>query len=124
MRTIIDTIPHKNHRYETVGDYWEENGEQRIVVSQMDDEKMEFLVQLHEFIESSLCRFAGIKEPDVKAFDEQFEAARKEGNTDEPGFDSNAPYNRQHTIATGIEFMIAAEIGVDINKYDAAVNSL
>jgi hypothetical protein len=124
MNTTIIVIPHNQQRYVTVGDYWEENGSQKIVVSQLGDEKMEFLVQLHEFIESNLCRFDGIKEPDIKAFDEKFEAARKEGNADEPGDDANAPYRIQHGIATGVERIIAALIGVDWNKYVEKVESL
>ena len=124
MKTIIDTIPHSKQRYETPGDYWEEGGVQQIVVSELGDEKMDFLVKLHEFIEQNLCRFRGIKETDIKLFDEEFELNRKKGNTDEPGFDSKSPYVREHTIATGIEFLVAAELGVDIKEYDKKINSL
>ncbi len=128
--TEIKAIPHREHRYETVGDYWydkddEENGASHIRVSKMSDGRYEFLVALHEFIEMNLCRFAGIKEPTIKAFDEAYEANRaKDDNTSEPGFDSNAPYRKQHTIATAVETLIAAELGIDWLAYSKEIESL
>lgn len=124
MKTIIETIPHKLHRYETVGDYWNADGINWVVVSEMGDEKMEFLVQLHEFIEQNLCRFAGISEQSITDFDVSFEAKRAPGNLDEPGFDPAAPYRRQHTIATGIETILCAELGVDFEEYGRRVDAL
>lgn len=124
MRTIIDTIPHSQQRYPTVGDYWDDGEVGYIVVSDLGNERMEFLIQIHEMIEKGLCRFAKIPEPKIKAFDERFEKKRKNGNTDEPGFDSKAPYRRQHTIATGVEMLLAAELGIDINEYERKVNAL
>lgn len=124
MKTIIETIPHKLQRYPTVGDYWEADGINWVVVSDMGDEKMEFLIQVHEFIEQNLSRFAGIPEPEIKAFDEEFEKNRQPGNLDEPGFESNAPYRRQHTISTAIEMMLAAELGIDYKEFGRRVDAL
>ena len=124
-RIKIAIIPHEAHRYETVGDYWypsEERMELRI--SDMGNEDYEFLVLIHELIEAHLCRKRGILEPDIKAFDEAFEAKRPEGNTDEPGFDPAAPYIKEHTFATKIERQLADELGVDWKEYDEVVNSL
>ena len=63
-------------------------------------------------------------EEDVTAFDEAFEKARKPGNVDEPGDDPKAPYRKQHLIATGVEKLMAAELGVDWKAYDKKVNEL
>lgn len=129
--TEIKSVPHNEHRYTgTVGDYWydgdnEECGELHIRVSKMSDPRFEFLVQVHEFIESHLCRFVGVKETDIQAFDKAYEARREPSDlSSEPGFDSAAPYRRQHTIATGIETMLAAELGVDWNVYCKEVENL
>lgn len=128
--TEIRTIPHQDHRYPTVGDYWydgdnEETGDCHIRVSRMSDGRYAFLVALHEFVESNLCRFAGIKEPMIKAFDEAFEEKRAPDDfTSEPGFAADAPYRKQHTIATAIEMLAAQELNVDWNVYSAEVNGL
>jgi hypothetical protein len=118
-------IPHDQHRYETVGDYWYPvEGEADFRVSDMGNEDFEFLVLIHELIEAHLCRKRGISEPEIKAFDEAFEAARAEGNVDEPGFDPAAPYLREHTFATVIEKLVAQELEVDWKEYDEKINSL
>lgn len=125
MKIIIETIPHDKQRYPTVGDYqYLEDGSIYITVSEMGDDKYNTLVALHELIEAKLTEWEAIKEQDITAFDVEFEKNRQEGNIDEPGFDSSAPYRKQHTIATGIELLIAAEAGVDWNQYDKVVNSL
>jgi hypothetical protein len=128
MNIQAKTIPHSEHRYETVGDYWtDENGVTQFRVSEMGDEDYAFLVFVHELIEEHLTRRAGIDEPKIKAFDEMFEKERDKGkhaDSDEPGFDSRSPYQREHTIATGIEMMLAGEMGINWNEYNKTVMSL
>ena len=121
----IGIIPHSEHRYKTVGDYWyPQSYRMELRVSDMQNEDYEFLVMIHELVEAHLCRKRGIEEPVIKAFDEAFEARREEGNTDEPGFDPNAPYFKEHTFATFIEAQIAEELGIDWEEYSNVVNSL
>lgn len=121
----IGIIPHSEHRYETVGDYWyPQSFRMELRVSDMQNEDFEFLVMIHELVESHLCRKRGIPEPIIKAFDEAFEAKREVGNEDEPGFDPLAPYFKEHTFATIIEAQIAEELGVDWDEYSKKVNSL
>lgn len=129
MRIDIQSIPHGNQRYETVGDYWEEEmlgGKviRHIRVSDMGNEDYEFLVALHEMVESFLCKKRGISEESITEFDMEFEKNRPEGNTDEPGNDQNAPYKKEHQFATRVEKMMAEELGVDWNEYDNAVINL
>lgn len=85
------------------------------------------LVAIHEIVESTLCRGAGVSEADIDQFDMQFEADRKLGrhsDDDEPGDDPKAPYRRQHLMATAIEKMLAAAMGVDWHAYEEAINAL
>ena len=90
----------------------------------MGNEDYEFLVAVHELIEQYLCKKRNIKEPDISAFDIEFEKNRQPGNEDEPGDDPSAPYRKEHFFATSIERLIAAELGVDWQEYDKKINLL
>lgn len=90
----------------------------------MGNWRFEALVALHELVEVIKCKHDGVSQKDVDAFDIAFEKNRKPGNDDEPGDDPNAPYQNQHCLATGIERIMAAELGVDWREYDRAVMAL
>ncbi len=96
MKIIIETIPHEKQRYETVGDYWDdEDGTQQVKISDMKNQQYEMLVAVHELIEKELCRVRGIPEAVITEFDMKFEEERTQGyhgKGDEPGADSRAPY--------------------------------
>ena len=130
LHIYIDTIPHSEQRYPTVGDYWypEVKGistpRMEVRISSLNNEDYELLVAIHELVEAHLCRKAGISEEAITAFDKTFEANRPEGNTDEPGNDPTAPYHKEHIFATDIERHLAAILGIDWETYDAAVNAL
>jgi hypothetical protein len=145
MDIIARTIPHEQQRYPTTGDWRfmryrdmshpELSSDSLYVhVSKMPDERYEQLVAVHEIIEALLCKQAGISEESVSEYDNAYEAARESDSVrhqqascgcipteiSEPGDDIHAPYYRQHQIATGIERILAAELGVDWNAYEAA----
>ncbi len=125
--TYIETIPHSSQRYETVGDYYDRGGITYIEVSHMGNKNYEFLVALHELIESFLCGERGISEASITQFDMQFEKDREEGlhgPEEEPGDAPDSPYKREHFFATSIERLMAADLGVDWVKYDMTVRSL
>lgn len=124
MKITLKTIPHNEQRYETVGDYFEENGETTILCSELKDERYEFLVLIHELVESFICKQRGISEPDIMAFDIEFEKNRKEGDESEPGDDINAPYRKEHFFATNIEWAVAHELGVDWAEYERTLIEL
>jgi hypothetical protein len=124
MNIFIKKIPHSLQRYPTVGDWYWDDGALFITVSQMDNWKYEFLVTLHELAEVHLCIHSGIEQSVVDAFDIKFEKKRKKGNTDEPGDDPKCPYRTEHLIATGIEKVAAAFLGVCWKDYEEKVNSL
>jgi hypothetical protein len=116
-------IPHKEQRYETTGDYWFDlNNTLQIRTSDLGDTRMNLLVLIHELIEVSLTEHAEIPETSITIFDEQFEAVRVPGNIDEPGDSKNAPYKKQHCIATAVERMMCALLDVDWADYEAACN--
>lgn len=120
----ISVIPHKDQRYETVGDWLYIGNSLHIYVSDMGCDEYHQLVAIHEYVEALLCRMAGISEEEVTAFDKAFEERRESGNTDEPGDDPKAPYYAQHQFATQIEKLMSVKLGVKWDDYEKAIYAL
>lgn len=123
----IRFIDHVCQRYPTVGDWFWRHTTLHIRISDMKNDQYNMLVAVHEYIEALLCWKNNISEQSVTKFDIQFEDERAQGmhsETAEPGDDMTAPYYQQHQLATRVEKFLAAELGVDWEKYDATVNSL
>lgn len=115
---VIKTLDDKEQRYNTVGDYeTDAEGKCMISVSKMSDEKFEFLIAIHELIESYLCKERGISDESIDAFDMEYESKRVAGDYSEPGDSPSAPYHREHVFATEIEKKVASELGVDWEGY-------
>ena len=123
---IIRTLPHKQQRYNTVGDYITDvfHDTTVITVSECGSPKYEFLVAIHEFIEHFLCKTRGIPEAVIDEFDIEYEKARQPADEDEPGNHPLAPYHKEHIFATHIEKLLAKELGVDWNDYEETLDSL
>ena len=115
MKINIQTIPHSEHRYPTLGDYWIANGTLEVRVSDMGNPIYERAIALHEEWEASLCLARGVKYSDIDLFDIDFENAKKEG---EPGDEKDAPYYKEHQSAMVIERMFIQEQGLDWNDYE------
>jgi antirestriction protein len=124
LHIVIETIDHSKQRYPTVGDWQiDKAGNLHITISKMSDQRYEFLVAAHEMIEAYLAIRAGVSPTAVDKFDEAYEAKRKPGDDSEPGDDPRAPYYRQHQVETGIERLLAVELGVNWGDYDREVSS-
>lgn len=129
MNVSIKVIPHKEHRYPTVGDWWFDASKSTIEirVSDMNNWRYEMLVAVHELIEVLICKHKGITTKQVDKFDMQFEKERAQGKHPdyaEPGDQPKAPYRDQHCIATGVERILAACLGVCWEHYAQAIESL
>ena len=119
MHINIQTIPHSEQRYPTVGDWtFDDNGDLTIRISAMPDPKYEFLIAVHELIEAGLCQHARVLQSDVDFFDFHYDG------DDEAGDSPEAPYKRQHCIATGVERLLAAELKVDWATYEKDLDKL
>jgi hypothetical protein len=118
----IKTIPHKEQRYPTLGDYWRNSeGKQEMRISEMGNDDYAFIIAIHEMIEWYLTEKRGIKEEDIKAFDEMFEKEFSQGLHPEafqPGLDPRAPYIKEHAFAVSIEKQLAKELGIKWEKYN------
>lgn len=125
MKIIIETIKHEDQRYTTCGDwFYEVDGTLHIKVSELSDKRREVLIAIHELVEVLLCEDAGVTQLAVDEFDKQYEASRAPDNFDEPGDDPMAPYVRQHCLATSVERMLAAEMGVNWKEYEEELDAL
>lgn len=139
MKINIETIPHDQHRYPTVGDwYLDDQGTLVIRVSELGDWRQEFLIAIHELVEWAKCKYDGVTQEKVDEFDMEYEKNRESALNDlanppevkalieiaEPGDDSAAPYRKQHCLATGIERIMAAELEVPWDQYEQKIESL
>jgi hypothetical protein len=131
LRVEVKVIPHKEQRYDTVGDWWFEPDTKgpalQIRVSNMGDWRYEYLVAQHEQNEAMLCFARCISGAEVTVFDIMYEDRRRSGDSEfqgECGDHALAPYRKEHFFATTQERAMAAELGVDWSEYEEAVNSL
>lgn len=131
MKIIIESIPHKQHRYPTCGDWFYDEQEPgtleptlRIRVSKELSVKSQELVVLHELAEVMMCNAMGITQQQVDEFDMKFEAERKDGDESEPGDSPDAPYRNQHAIATLVERAVAIHMGVNWESHEASIAHL
>lgn len=124
IKINIKTIPHSDQRYPTCGDYFDGEGVTEFRISQMENPDHEFLILIHELVEHYLIKKRGIKIEDIDDFDIEFEKNRVEGNIDEPGDESDAPYFMEHQHATDIEKALSKIIGVDWDNYTDSCNAL
>ena len=124
MKIIIETIDHKDQRYNTIGDWQfaEENDSifLDIRVSDLKDDKMNTLIAIHELIEAFLCKF---NDPEITTEQvDDFDMSHLE--LDEPGESLDCPYRIQHLVASDIEKMIAGRLNIDWSEYEKRIREL
>jgi len=113
MIIAFSPIPHRNQRYETLGDwFYKGEGFLQIHVSLVGNEDYEFLLLFHELVEAWLCRKRNISSADVDRFDMSYVG------DGEPGDHPTAPYHKEHVFATLLEKTMAGELGIDWDEYE------
>lgn len=124
MNVKIEIIKHEDHRYTTVGDwFFDDKGDLTIRVSKLSDWRREILIAIHELIEVVLCKYDGVTQEQVDKFDME-DFSYEDHPDEEPGDSPDAPYKRQHCLATAVERMMAAELHVDWKTYEAELEAL
>lgn len=108
---VIKTVPHGKQRYDTVGDWYYEDEEWAVRVTELGDWRMEFAIAIHELVEAALCRVSGISQQVVDEYDFG-------SDSPEPGDEPTAPYLMQHSVATGIERIVLSLLGVPWKMYE------
>lgn len=124
FRVVIETIEHKYHRYSTLGDFFGKPEKMTIRVTAMGNWKYEFLIALHEYVESQLCREMGISHQTIDRWDMNYEKKRKPGDNSEPGEHPKCPYRKAHFSALAVEMFVATQLGVDWVEYEKACNRM
>jgi hypothetical protein len=76
------------------------------------------LVAVHELVEALLCSHGNITQERVDKFDLNYKG------DGEPGDALGCPYAGPHSLATGVERILAAVIGVSWYKYEEAIDNL
>lgn len=121
----VHVVPHAAQRYPTCGDWYFDTDDNLIIkVSEMGDWRYHHLVAIHEYSEAVMCRANGVTQKQVDEFDMNYEANRKPDDESENGDHIEAPYYRQHQIATGNERILAQQMGVDWVEYEKAIGKL
>jgi len=119
IHITIETIPHHEQRYDTVGDWTHDAlGNLTIRISDLDNWRYEVLAAIHELVESTLCSHAGITQKVVDLFDLNYKG------DSEPGDDPRAPYSGPHCLAMGVERVVAAVMGISWSKYEETLDNL
>lgn len=131
MKIIIETIDPKLQRYNTVGDWqWKDSGTTlHVKVSRMIDDApndlpfrtcdAEAIIGIHEAIEALLCRRSGVSEKMVDDFDMDPRRIKEVEEMEiEHGDHPKAPYRNEHCIATGVERILIAYLGISWYEYE------
>jgi len=105
-RIIIQIIPHKNQRYDTAGDYWEDGHTWNFRISDMKDWESELLCAMHELTEKILCKKRNITDAQIDSFDTSKYAMK----LSDPGLSKKAPYHKEHMIGMKIERILCKEL--------------
>ena len=116
----IKTIPHEKQRYDTVGDWYLEDGIQKFRISELSNKKLEIMIAIHELIEQALCEADGITEKQVDEFDKTDLGDDAYEHGDQP----DAPYRNQHCFATGVERLLCAAFNIIWKEYEKELNNL
>jgi hypothetical protein len=121
LNISIKTIPHKKQRYDTLGDYWQDGKVFKMRVSKLKDWRWEFLIAIHELVESHITRHRGIKEKDISEFDLMMLKKPESKYYLDPGCDPKAPYHKEHMFGIRIEKLLAKELDVNFKEYDSSI---
>jgi len=123
-------------RFDDVGDYNFEIASKghsgnnvilKIYVAEMGNEKYEFLVALHEFIESYLLYLRGADFQGIDEWENQFTKETRKGLRPEnaiAGEQEDCPYKDEHRLAIEVEKMVAKYLGVNWEEYEKYLDEL
>lgn len=123
MKIIIEMIEHNKQRYDTCGDWTFDSLNQTLSIKvSAVSYPLDVLIAVHELVEALIVlRQEGwaVAQSVVDAWDMNYS-----GPYEEPGDDPDAPYHAAHRFATGIEVLLAKELGVNWLRYNKEVSGL
>lgn len=102
--------------------FWDERGDLQVRVSQLNDWRHECALGIHEVVEAMLCKYNGVSQASVDAFDREYE--RTHVSDLNAGDDAYSPYRREHCFATACERILAAELGICWDEYEKELSAI
>ena len=121
-KIVMEVIPHQEHRYDTLGDYWQDGDTLHFRTSDLGDWRYNFSVLLHEFVEYAVLLHKGVPEADVLAFD--LAVPSDSPFADDPGFDPKAPYHKEHVLADTLERLLSIFLDFEVSDPWKAADKL
>jgi hypothetical protein len=109
----IETIPHNQQRYDTLGDWTIDGTTLTILISDSGDWRANACVAMHELSEVLLCVDRGITQKQVDDFD-----TGSGKDFEEPGDSKEAPYHKEHMAANVVERFMQAQFGMSDTEYE------
>lgn len=125
MNIHIEVIPPEQMRPEVDGAdwFWDKDGHLQVRICPMSDPRMEIALALHEVFEALLCHHDGVTQKQVDEFDRHYDLVHPNETDCEAGDDPKAPYKVQHSLATAVERIYTAHVGLDWRTYDDELNA-
>lgn len=116
----IDIVPHKDQRYDTIGDWYFIDDVLHIVISDLGHFEYSALVAIHELIESIECSINGVSTQQVDDYDFNHKDAGS------ANLDANitSPYFKEHNDATAIEWLLSRLFKINWQDYSNKINTL
>ena len=103
--------------------FWDADGDLQVRICPMSDQRMEIALLLHETFEALLCHHDKITQKQVDEFDQKYDQDHPDETDCEAGDDPGAPYKVQHSLATAVERIYTAHVGLDWRTYDDELNA-
>lgn len=114
---IVNCIPHRLQRYDTMGDWYDSSGTIHFFASQMEPD-MEMETLLHEMFEWYLCQKEGITAKMVDDWDFSHPDA------EDPGSLRGCPYRKQHMAAMKVSKLAVKLMGYSWGIYCASYDDI
>ena len=115
MDIVIRSKPFEELRYQTYGDYYDQNGKTKIDVAEQSNPLHEYLIAIHELVEYVLVKARKISIDEIEEFDQSTPV-------EEPGDDPNAPYYHEHQVASIVERIVCNELGIKWHQYEEEID--
>lgn len=112
-KITIESIPHKEQRYNTLGDWtYDTDGNITIKISEMPEPESFYLIAVHELIEAVLCWNSFITSEVVDYWD------MAHPDDIDPGGIKTAPYHKEHHSAHLMEQLLAGMMDYDWKDHE------
>lgn len=124
MNICIKTIPYKQMRYPSCGDYYFLKGVLHFRVANLGNWRWEACILVHELTEFFIVKHQGIPLSKIDKFDMSYEKQRGCCDFSEPGDAEKCPYRFAHGVASGVERIMVAILGCSWRRYSDKIESL